>query len=131
MAPKTFLCPRSIYIHILAEIIAAFPWRRSVSGPCGVTIADGESMPEHHCRAYLGGHSPQRHICVTNRSDTGVNTLRKYFSIAASSSGYMVTLFELGAHDELVKLGKTVIWSLLERATLQPLAPAQIAQPSS
>jgi hypothetical protein len=25
---------------------------------------------------------------------------------------------------------KTVIWSLLERATLQPLAPAQIAQPS-
>ena len=66
-----------------------------------------------------------------NRSDTGVNTLRKYFSIAANSSGYMVTLFELGAHDELVKLGKTVIWSLLERATLQPLAPAQIAQPSS
>ena len=43
----------------------------------------------------------------------------------------MVTLIELGAHDELVKLGKTVIWSLLERATLQPLAPAQIAQPSS
>ena len=48
MAPKTFLCPRPIYIYILAEIIAAFPWRRSESGPCGVPIADGESMPEHH-----------------------------------------------------------------------------------
>ena len=30
-----------IYIYILVEIIAAFPWRRSESGPCGVPIADG------------------------------------------------------------------------------------------
>ena len=48
----------------------------------------------------------QEESILSSCSDTGVNTLRKYFPIAAKSFGYMVTLFELGAHDELVKLGE-------------------------